>query len=71
MLNRLGRSRSFNVCLVLGGFQMPVLHEGLPMMENFTEDIHWVHHGMWTMGKANSKLVKRETKAPDAKRLTT
>ena len=39
MLKLLGRS-SFNVCLVLGGFQMPALHEGRPMMENFTEDIH-------------------------------
>jgi hypothetical protein len=59
MLNPLGRSRSFNVCLVLRGFQMPALHEGRQMMENFTEDIHWVHHEMWTTSK-DSKLVKEK-----------
>ena len=39
---------------------MPALHEGRQMMENFTEDIHWVHHGMWTTSKVDSKLVKEK-----------
>ena len=37
---------------------MPALHEGRQMMGNFTEDILWVHHGMWTTSKDNSELVK-------------